>query len=148
MLTTKYELDPRLVELVKIDAIEKIHHVNGIDIEVEDDHTFTLSSGIISHNSAAKAIISAKSEKNAKFIGSFPLKGKPLNVNDLETKRLVENKEFKNLMIVTGLKLGEEVTGVEDGKWVEIEIDGEKMIANEFDRIFHKGKEIIVKDLL
>ena len=61
-------------------------------------------------DSAAKAIISAKTEQTAKYIGSFPLKGKPLNVNDVEVKKLVENTEFKNFMIITGLKLGEEVT--------------------------------------
>jgi DNA topoisomerase-2 len=71
-------------------------------------------------DSAAKAIISAKTEKNAKYIGSFPLKGKPLNVNDIETKKLVENKEFKNFMIITGLKLGEEVKSATDLRFGKI----------------------------
>jgi len=71
-------------------------------------------------DSAAKAIISAKTEKNAKFIGSFPLKGKPLNVNDIETKKLVANQEFKNFMIITGLKLGEEVKDVKDLRFGKI----------------------------
>jgi DNA topoisomerase-2 len=71
-------------------------------------------------DSAAKAIISAKTESNAKYIGSFPLKGKPLNVNDIEVKKLVENKEFKNLMIVTGLKLGTEVKSAADLRFGKI----------------------------
>lgn len=71
-------------------------------------------------DSAAKAIISAKTEKNAKFIGSFALKGKPLNVNDVEVKRLVENKEFRNFMIINGLKLGEEVKSAADLRFGKI----------------------------
>jgi DNA gyrase/topoisomerase IV subunit B len=65
-------------------------------------------------DSAAKAIISAKTEKNAKYIGSFPLKGKPLNVNDVPTKRLVENDEFRNFMAAMGLRLGVKVEKVTD----------------------------------
>jgi DNA topoisomerase-2 len=71
-------------------------------------------------DSAAKAIISAKTEKNAKYIGSFALKGKPLNVNDVETKKLVENKEFKNFMIINGLRLGEEVKSAADLRFGKI----------------------------
>lgn len=65
-------------------------------------------------DSAAKAIISAKTEKNAKYIGSFPLKGKPLNVNDVETKKLMLNEEFKNFMCAMGLKIGVKVERVSD----------------------------------
>lgn len=71
-------------------------------------------------DSAAKAIISAKTEKNAKYIGSFPLKGKPLNVNDVEVKKLVANAEFKNFMIINGLKLGEEVKSAADLRFGKI----------------------------
>ena len=65
-------------------------------------------------DSAAKAIISAKTEATAKFIGSFPLKGKPLNVNDVEVKKLIANEEFKNFMIINGLQLGVEVKSKAD----------------------------------
>ena len=65
-------------------------------------------------DSASKAIISAKTAETAKYIGSFPLKGKPLNVNDVAVKDLMENKEFRSIMIVMGLRLGEEVKSVKD----------------------------------
>jgi DNA topoisomerase-2 len=65
-------------------------------------------------DSASKAIISAKTAETAKYIGSFPLKGKPLNVNDMAVKDLMENKEFRSIMIVMGLRLGEEVKSVDD----------------------------------
>jgi DNA topoisomerase-2 len=73
-------------------------------------------------DSASKAIISAKTDATAKFIGSYPLKGKPLNVCDVAVKDLMgkeskngdkKNSVFENLMIIMGLTLGEEVKTVE-----------------------------------
>lgn len=73
-------------------------------------------------DSASKAIISAKSDKNAKFIGSYPLKGKPSNVCDINIKDLMgkenkkgekENSVFENLMIIMGLRLGEKVESID-----------------------------------
>jgi len=141
MQTQQYNFDPRLIELVDIVSIEHIEHTNGVDIEVDEDFTFTLSSGVISHNSAAKAIISAKTEKNAKYIGSFPLKGKPLNVNDVPVKRLLENDEFKNFMGAMGLRLGVEVKSVSDlrfGKLIimsDQDLDGFHIRGLEFNMI-------------
>ncbi len=65
-------------------------------------------------DSASKAVISAKTTQNAKYIGSFPLKGKPLNVNDVPVKDLIENKEFKSIMTIMGLRLGDPVKSISD----------------------------------
>jgi len=92
-------------------------------------------------DSAAKAIISAKTEKNAKYIGSFPLKGKPLNVNDVPAKKLVENDEFRNFMCATGLKLGEKVTHITQLRFGKIiimsdqDLDGFHIRGLEFNMI-------------
>lgn len=101
-----YNFDNRLIELVDIDDIEYMHHVNGVDIEVEDDNTFTLASGILSHNSAAKPLIGVRNPQN---MGVFALKGKPLNVENIPPKKLLENEEIKNLLTIIGLQLGEPV---------------------------------------
>lgn len=74
-------------------------------------------------DSAAKAIISAKTSANAKFIGSYPLRGKPLNVCDVTIKDLIgkenakgekKNSIFENLMIIMGLNLGVPVKDVSE----------------------------------
>jgi DNA topoisomerase-2 len=57
--------------------------------------------------SAATAVISAR---DTKIHATFPLKGKPVNVNGISPKKLMENAEFKNILTITGLKLGEKVT--------------------------------------
>lgn len=53
------------------------------------------------------------------FIGSFSLRGKPLNVYDCETKEIIEPRkngdlpELANIMVVTGLQFGVKVTSPE-----------------------------------
>lgn len=59
-------------------------------------------------DSAAKAIQSGRG-KNP-YIGSFPLKGKPLNVREIDVDKLLKNEEIKKILTITGLKLGEQVT--------------------------------------
>jgi DNA gyrase/topoisomerase IV subunit B len=58
-------------------------------------------------NSAMGAIMSAR---DPELHGAFALKGKPLNVTDIDAKKLMENNEFKSILTIMGLKLGEQVT--------------------------------------
>lgn len=101
----EYNLNKLLIELIDIDNIEEVHHVNAIDIEVEEDNTFVLSSGIISHNSAGKALQSAR---NPEVHGVYPLKGKPMNVRGRKLVELIENKELNDLMKIIGLEFGKD----------------------------------------
>lgn len=55
--------------------------------------------------SAASSILSARTGN----IGCYPLKGKPINAMAATTKDLLDNKEFTELMTVTGLKIGEKI---------------------------------------
>ena len=61
-------------------------------------------------DSAANAVLSARTE----MIGCYPLKGKPVNVMGLAPKDLLSNKEFVDLMLVTGLKIGQKVESLDD----------------------------------
>ena len=61
-------------------------------------------------DSAAKAVLAGKG-KNP-FIGSFPLRGKPLNVREKDLSKIIANEEIKKIMIITGLKIGEKVTSL------------------------------------
>lgn len=62
-------------------------------------------------DSAAKTILSAR---NAVVHGVFPLKGKPINVRDVDIKKLSKNEEFQNIMSILGLKIGQKVESVSD----------------------------------
>jgi DNA topoisomerase-2 len=61
-------------------------------------------------DSARNSIQSARGKNQ--LIGSFSLRGKPMNVYDAEIKDVIGNNEFANILTVTGLQLGEKVTSV------------------------------------
>ena len=78
-------------------------------------------------DSASKAILNSR---EARWHAVYPLKGKPLNVLKIDPKKLMANDVFKNLLTITGLKLGEKVTDISQlrfGKIVfltDADIDG------------------------
>ena len=84
------------------------------------------------------------------YIASFPLKGKPLSVRDKDVKRVMENKEIQNILTIIGLKPGVKVDSspAPDGEWVELEVNGKRIIANEHDIITIDGKKVKVSTLL
>lgn len=123
----KSELDLRTLQLVSIDSIEHVGLGSTVDLTVEGDESFILDNGIISHNSARKSIHEARG-KNP-YIGSFALKGKPLNVMDVDLKKIFGakgndegNKEIKNILKITGLKIGVPVKSVRDLRFGKIVI--------------------------
>ena len=96
--------DPRRVDKFS-DAIEKKERHKCVLFLTEGD-------------SAGKAVQAGRG-KNP-HIGSFPLRGKPLNIRDKEIKRILENAEIKNLLTIIGLKLGEEVKSINDLRFGKI----------------------------
>jgi DNA topoisomerase-2 len=79
-------------------------------------------------DSARKSIHEARG-KNP-YIGSFALKGKPLNVMDVDMKKIIGgkdkdddgNNEIKNILKITGLKLGVPVKSIKDLRFGKIVI--------------------------
>lgn len=67
-------------------------------------------------DSAANAVLSARTE----MIGCYPLKGKPINAMGATAKDLLANKEFVDLMLVTGLKIGQKVNSLSDLRFGKI----------------------------
>lgn len=94
-------LNTNLIELVDIENIEKSQHINMVDICVEDDETFVLSNGIISHNSAMTPL---EASSNPKIHGLFPLRGKPENcfaksLSDVVSQEFMHISRILNLSI-------------------------------------------------
>lgn len=79
-------------------------------------------------DSARNSIQSARGKNQ--YIGSFSLRGKPMNVFDAAIKDVIANNEFANILTVTGLQLGERVvskTQLRFGKFVVLsdqDLDG------------------------
>jgi DNA topoisomerase-2 len=60
------------------------------------------------------------SGRDPKTMAAFPLRGKPINVYPMELKDILENKEFKNIMTISGLQFGIQVKSVEDIRFGKI----------------------------
>jgi DNA topoisomerase-2 len=68
-------------------------------------------------DSALSGLLSGRDPKN---MAAFPLRGKPINVYPMELKDILENREFKNIMTITGLQFGEKVKSIEDIRFGKI----------------------------
>ena len=67
-------------------------------------------------DSASNAILSARTP----MIGCYPLKGKPINAMGTDVKKLMENKEFVDLLAITGLKIGKKVKDLSELRFGKI----------------------------
>ena len=67
-------------------------------------------------DSASNAILSARTP----LIGCYPLKGKPINAMGTDVKKLMENKEFVDLLAITGLKIGKKVKDLSELRFGKI----------------------------
>ena len=130
-------------ELQDIVEVKEEGYKNCYDIFVEGDHSFLLAKGIVSHNWAFGGLQSVLGRKG---IGYYCLKGKPLNAYSSSHKKFLENKELTGLYQVLTNQLQTE--DLEDGKYYELEVNGEKIIANENDEVLIDGNWVKVKDLL
>lgn len=121
--------DPRRVEKFS-DALEKKNRADCILFLTEGD-------------SAAKAVQAGRGKNPV--IGSFPLRGKPLNVREKDLKRILENDEIKRIMTIMGLKLGEKVNSLADIRFgrvaftTDADVDGSHitgLLMNLFDKFW------------
>lgn len=143
------KVDPRRVAKFS-DAIERINRHRCVLFLAEGD-------------SASKSLVGARG--NNPYYGSYPLKGKPLNVRGKTTHAVLgldkekakaatgkktEPNELQKIMTILGLQIGVPVTMIDapEGEWVEVQIDGQGYIVNENDRIEVDGEWIDVATLL
>lgn len=137
----------KLIKLVKIESIEDVHQMNMVDITVDEDESFHLSSGIISHNSAAKAIQGGRGSNP--YIGSFPMRGKVQNVRDRDVAKVLgldkkdKMNEIQKILTIIGLQIGKPVKSLDElrfGKMVatcDADVDGQH-ITGLLINLFHK----------
>lgn len=95
------------LELVDIESIDLCEdYDNMVDISIDIDQSFLLSNGLISHNSAISAF---RKHRDPQTMGAFALRGKFVNVSEMNNSKLVQNAEVVNLMAAIGLKLGQPI---------------------------------------
>ena len=89
-------------ELVDINEIEDVGCQNMCDIHVEEDESFCLSNGYISHNSAKSFFISVRDPKKH---GIYPLRGVVMNTWDMKPADVLKNKELSEVIAILGLDI-------------------------------------------
>lgn len=71
-------------------------------------------------DSGAGTIITGFSSTGRDYYGSFPLKGKPLNVLDVSMTKIKENDEIKNIITALGLEFGKKYTSTKDLRYGKV----------------------------
>lgn len=111
------------LELVDIEDVKSIGFQNAVDITIDGDESFCLSSGIISHNSSSGKIVEAR---DPEVHGILPLRGKLLNVNGVSPKEAASNKVIQDIVNALGLTIGKtaNTNNMQYGKlWVAADAD-------------------------
>jgi len=84
-------------ELVDVESCEETGYENVYDLSVDLDHSFLLSSGLVSHNSALGSLIPTLGRKEC---GYYCLKGVPLNAYSAPQDKFTKNKELSELYTI------------------------------------------------
>lgn len=74
---------------------------------------------LIAEGDSAVNSVHSSSGKNP-LIGSFALKGKPMNIMDADTQDILTNDEIKNILTITGLEFGKKVNSIQDLRFGKI----------------------------
>lgn len=136
------------LELVEIENIEYTEEYdNMVDISIDIDQTFSLSNGIISHNSAKSFCISGFAETGRDYWGVFPLRGKPLNVRGESITKIKDNEEIKNIITALGLEFGKKYTSTKELRYGKLVLISDADCIDENTLILSKRGYIAIKDL-
>lgn len=137
------ELFEMCFELEDIIDIEESGYRNVYDITVDGNHSFILSNGIVSHNSALGGLSPVLGRKECGF---YVLKGKPLNAYSSPQSKFTTNKELSELYKI----IQNEITFIDmpDGDFYEIEMNDKKYIVNINDNITIDGKMYKASELV
>ncbi len=110
---------------------------NLIDAKGKDRESCTLA--LFEGKSALAAF---RKFRNPMIQGSFPLRGKFLNIADMPSSKIIKNKEVLSLLKATGLRLGEDAENLRYGKiliYSDADPDGDSiagLLTNFFGRFW------------
>ena len=126
-----------LIDIISVENTGDIITMN--DIQVDDNETFFLANGILSHNSA---IASFTEIRNPETQAGMPLRGKVLNVYGKAPIDAMENAEVADIVTALNLEFNEQM-----GDWVISK--NAKIYDVKYESIFEVDKEgeAIIKEV-
>jgi DNA gyrase subunit B len=96
-LMSFYPFRHKVIEIIELEEPMDVY-----DLEVPETHNFALAAGIFVHNSA-------KQGRNREFQAILPLRGKVLNIERAEYKKMMDNEELMNLITAVGVGIGKQI---------------------------------------
>jgi len=121
--------DYELVDIVSVVKTENLVKMN--DLQVEDNETFILENGILTHNSA---ISNFTEVRNPETQAGMPLRGKVLNVYGKAPIDAMENNEVADIVTALNLEFNEQMGDYIIG-------DNIKVYDVKYESIFEMDKE-------
>ncbi len=100
-------------KMAKIIGIPKLCDANKAGSKYSKQCTLILTEG----DSAKTTAVSGLSVVGRDYWGVFPLKGKLLNVNDINIDKVIKNEEIANIIKIIGLKFNVDYQYIDDKCW-------------------------------
>ena len=97
---TKKEIGKHRIKISKLEDAKKAG-------SYESDKCYLM---LCEGDSASGSAITGLSEVDSSYFGIFPLRGKPLNVREVNLQKVRENDEMKNIINILGLEFGKVYT--------------------------------------
>lgn len=120
MTLEELEIHNLHIELIDIDDIKDVGHKNTVDLSIEVDETFCINDGIISHNSAKGSAMNGLSIVGRDNYGIYPVRGRVLNVRDIASSKIINNKEISDLIKIIGLVPGRKYTDLSELRYGKV----------------------------
>lgn len=131
------------LELVDIsEIVQSEEYVNMVDIEVEEDESFILSNGIVSHNSASGSFAKYR---DPQYQGALSLRGKFINAQKANMDKLANNDEVIRIIGALGLKVGKPAENLRYGKiyfYCDQDVDGYSIVGQLINFFYHFWPEL------
>lgn len=99
-------------------------------------------------DSASSSVIAGLSSvPNPDYFGVFPLKGKPLNVRDVNMSKIKENEEIKNIINILGLEFGKKYTDLKKLRYGKVVLMADADCIDENTLVLTKMGYVPIKDI-
>lgn len=99
-------------------------------------------------DSASSSVIAGLSGVDKpEYYGVFPLRGKPLNVRDVDLSKIRENEEIKNIINILGLEFGKKYTDTKKLRYGKVVLMADADCVDENTLILTKRGNVAIKDI-
>jgi hypothetical protein len=135
---TKKEVAKSKIKITKLDDASKAG-------TAESESCFLF---LAEGDSASSSVIAGLSGVDKpEYYGVFPLRGKPLNVRDVDLSKIRKNEEIKNIINILGLEFGKKYTDTKKLRYGKVVLMADADCVDENTLILTKRGNVAIKDI-